>query len=276
MSWISSLRSLFFNSQPKPYNILRSFSRTLDSYQEISENPYFEKYADKIAKVQKKSPEDIKAALEKNLQSIESHPYYKNERKATSKEQSTKKSARFSQMNSQIDLNKIMKLDAIREKTAEEIECIWKKYHEVKQGVYAVLPSEAFEKMSSNLQEYPVFLFPLPRSHGYEFIMCQFQDQNCYFTSLLNYQAYKENAPICLTVSYFTELQEDKGIVLMRGEYDDAMLKPHEAQCLTNQLQLYYGSSDNEKLLLVEKFNNHPQAFKHMDLISNFEYSLGK
>lgn len=276
MSWISSLRSLFSNAQPKPYNILRSFSRTLDTYQEISENPYFEKYAEKIADVQKKSPEDIKVAIEKNLRSIQSHPYYKNEKKATTKEQADKKGAKFSQMKSQADLNKIMKLDAIREKTADEIECIWKKYHEVKQGVYAVLPTKAFENMNSNLKEYPVFLFPLPRSHGYEFIMCQFQDQNCYFTSLLNYQAYKENAPICLTVSYFTELQAEKGIVLMRGEYDDAMLKPHEAQCLTNQLQLYYGGSDNEKLLLVEKFNRQPQAFKHMDLISNFEYGLGK
>ncbi|GIY79437.1 hypothetical protein CEXT_739061 [Caerostris extrusa] len=52
---------------------------------------------------------------------------------------------------------------------------------------------------------------------------------------------------------FFTELQEGKGIVLMRGEYDDKTLKAHEAQCLTNQLQLYYGGSDNEKLLLPWK-----------------------
>ncbi|GIY13430.1 ATP synthase mitochondrial F1 complex assembly factor 1 [Caerostris darwini] len=245
MRWMSSLRSLFFAPQPKPYNILRTFTTTLEIRQDISENPYYEKYAGKIAEVQKKSPEDFKTMLEKNLNSIQSHPYY-DKQKAETKEHTNKTNSRTSQLQNQTDLNKIMKLDAIQEKTAEEIETIWKKYHEVKQGVYAVLPGQAFQKMHSNLKEYPVFLFPLPRSHGYEFIICQFQNQNCYFTSLLNYQTFKENAPACLTVTYFTELQEGKGIVLMRGEYDDKTLKAHEAQCLTNQLQLYYGGSDNE------------------------------
>ncbi|GBL77973.1 ATP synthase mitochondrial F1 complex assembly factor 1 [Araneus ventricosus] len=276
MRWLSSLRSWFITPQPKQYNILRAFSRTVDTRQDITENPYFEKYAEKIAKVQKKPADDIKARLEKNLNSIQSHPYYKDKQTSEFKESNSNRDAKFSQLQRQNDLNKIMKLDAIEGKTAEEIESIWKQYHEVKQGVFAVLPAQAFEKMHANLKEYPVFVFPFPRSHGYEFIMCQFQDQNCYFTSLLNYQAYKENAPISLTVTYFTELQETKGIVLMRGEYDDSYLKAHEAQCLTNQLQLYYGGGDSEKLQLIEKFNKYPDSFKHMDLISNFEYGLGK
>jgi len=104
--------------------------------------------------------------------------------------------------------------------------------------------------------------------------MCQFVDQSCYFTSLLNYQAFKENAPICLTVTYFTEFQKEKEIVLMRGEYDNS-LKAHEAQCLTNQLQLYYGGQDAEKTELLWKFNKQPEAFKHLDLITNFELSVG-
>ena len=32
-------------------------------------------------------------------------------------------------------------------------------------------------------------------------------------------QAHKENAPECLTMTHYTDLKE-KGLVLMRGEYD--------------------------------------------------------
>ncbi|GIY79436.1 ATP synthase mitochondrial F1 complex assembly factor 1 [Caerostris extrusa] len=156
MRWMSSLRSLFFAPQPKPYNILRTFTTTLEIRQDISENPYYEKYAGKIAEVQKKSPEDFKTMLEKNLNSIQSHPYYNDKQKTETKEHTNKTNSRTSQLQNQTDLNKIMKLDAIQEKTAEEIETIWKKYHEDKQGVYAVLPSQAFQKMHSNLKEYPV------------------------------------------------------------------------------------------------------------------------
>ena len=33
-------------------------------------------------------------------------------------------------------------------------------------------------------------------------------------------KAHKENAPECLGMVHYTELMEDKGIVLMVGEYD--------------------------------------------------------
>lgn len=33
-------------------------------------------------------------------------------------------------------------------------------------------------------------------------------------------QAYKEDAPECLTVVHYPELKEERGIVLMHGEYD--------------------------------------------------------
>ena len=36
-------------------------------------------------------------------------------------------------------------------------------------------------------------------------------------------QAHKENAPECLTMTHYTDLSE-KGLVLMRGEYDKDVL----------------------------------------------------
>lgn len=64
------------------------------------------------------------------------------------------------------------------------------------------------------------FLFPLPRQQGYEFIIVQFAGNEAHFTTLINYQAYQANAPECLTIVHYPELAEDKGVVLMVGEFD--------------------------------------------------------
>ena len=68
------------------------------------------------------------------------------------------------------------------------------------------------------------FLLPLPRKHGYEFFVVQFSGNEVHLTSLINFQAFKENAPEALTLIHYTELVKDKGIVLMLGEFDEKMI----------------------------------------------------
>lgn len=88
----------------------------------------------------------------------------------------------------------------------------------------------------------------------------------------LHLQVHKENAPECLNVVHYVELSEKFGIVLMRGEYDKNVLNAQEAQCLVNQLQLYYSQTNNEsKLNLLRKFSREPDSFKHMDVIKELE-----
>lgn len=55
------------------------------------------------------------------------------------------------------------------------------------------------------------FVYPLPRDEGYECIFGQFSGHRCYFTSLINYQQYQENAPVALTLTHYTDLQHSKG-----------------------------------------------------------------
>ncbi|XP_054709682.1 ATP synthase mitochondrial F1 complex assembly factor 1-like [Uloborus diversus] len=217
------------------------------------------------------SPKELKSHLEVTPKEHKDATYIDRvpEKLSSSQVQDKKK---FGQK----ELHQIVKVEAMQSKSADEIEEIWKQYHQNKDGLYAVLPKVTYEKLYTRSQKYPTFLFPLPRAQGYEFIMLQFLQHSCYFTSLINYQAFQENAPVCLTINYFTEFQNDKGIVLMKGEYDDKVLKVHEAQCLANQLQLYYGGTDEKKERLLWNFNEQPETFRHMDLISNFEYNLGK
>ena len=79
-------------------------------------------------------------------------------------------------------------------------------------------------------EEFNTFLFPLPRDQGYEFFVVQFLGKEAHFTSLINYQAHKENAPECLNMMHYTELADTKGVVLMVGEYDKDNLVRHEMQ----------------------------------------------
>lgn len=82
---------------------------------------------------------------------------------------------------------------------------------------------------------------------------------------------HKENAPECLTLTHYTEFKDSKGIVLMRGEYDKNVINASEAQCLANQLQLYYRTNDPSKLEILERFTKKPDEFKHMELIKQIE-----
>lgn len=71
---------------------------------------------------------------------------------------------------------------------------------------------------------------------------------------------------------HYTEFSEKCGLILMRGEYDANVINAQEAQCLVNQLQLYYSQSNNQtKLDLLKKFTNTPDNFKHMDIIKELE-----
>jgi len=47
----------------------------------------------------------------------------------------------------------------------------------------------------------------------------------------------------------------------------------HLAQCLANQVQLFYGTQRQETYRLVETFNHHPAEFKHMLVIAELEQS---
>ncbi|KAJ8956506.1 hypothetical protein NQ318_019224 [Aromia moschata] len=206
--------------------------------EDLKGNPFYDKYAAKISQLQKEEPNKFTSGLEEPIQ-IKQEP-----------------------------LDKIMKIELIKDKTTEEIKEIWEQYHIQKDYcIAATIPSVDFDTLNENSNKFPIFLFPLPRSQGYEFIMCQFAQNTVHFTPLLYYQVHKENAPECLTVTHYEELKDSKGIVLMRGEYDKNVLNAKEAQCLANQLQLYYVQQEPKKRQLLEIFTHKPDEFKHADLI---------
>ena len=123
-----------------------------------------------------------------------------------------------------------MKTDLLEGKSKEEIGQIWTEYLATKEGLCAVIPSATFQSMKELYETHKTFLLPLPRKEGYEFVVVQFAGNEAHFTTLINFQAHAENAPECLTLVHYVDLAEDKGIVLMKGDYDPNVLVSCEFQ----------------------------------------------
>ncbi|CAG5124144.1 unnamed protein product [Candidula unifasciata] len=241
---------------------------------DISENPFFDKYKSKLQYLQSANPEEynekVKELSERfkpkkadvNARTASSDPGF-NPIQVTPPSETARAGAG---MTSSKGLDSILKMDLIHDKTAEEISKIWNQYHSGKDCVYAVLKAEDYENLREKSKECPVFVYPVRRDDGFEFILSQFDRNEVYFTPLGMFQMVRENAPPCLTLTHYTDLIEDKGIVLMNGQFDEKVLKQQLALSLVQQMSIYYGR--NSKFYnLVYRFNYEPHNFQYQELI---------
>jgi ATP synthase F1 complex assembly factor 1 len=193
------------------------------------------------------------------------------EQPTTSASYSSSQAVSFTQPPS---LKDVMHVEKVFDKTAEEITEIWKQYHADKDKIFAVIPSNVYSKMYQLSQQCPLFVYPLPRSQGYEMMFSQFSGHRCYLTSLLLYKRHQENAPPCLTLSHYIDLMDSKGIVLMSGEVDTKMISVIDAQYLANQVQLYYITEENGRCSLLRAFNHSQEEFDYTKLFEHLQSGI--
>jgi len=239
-----------------------------EQMEELQKNPFFDKYAEKIAQLQKKNPEEFLARIEAKTSSDQGAAAKPKDFSLPGQAKQKLDASGSGGQPKQKSLDSVVKLEMLADKSAKEIEEIWCKHFSSKDAVAAVIPAQTYKQMQERFQQFNTFLFPLPRDMGYEFFVVQFLNNEAHFTSLINYQAHKENAPECLNMMHYTELAEDKGIVLMVGEYDKDVLSSNEARCLADQVEMYYSKPSDKKLDLLNKFTKAPTLFSHEDLIS--------
>jgi len=245
-----------------------------EQIEELKKNPHYAKYADKIAKLQNTSPEKFLSRLSaqeerKKVTSKGSVDEHQRDFSFPGKARSS--TGASAAAGSTKTLDKVMKLELLQDKTAEEIGVIWTKHFaKLEDKICAVIPAETYNLMQQRFKEFNTFLFPIPRKNGYEFVMVQFINNEAHFTTLISYQAHKENAPECLNLIHYTELMEEKGIVLMVGEYDKDTLNPREAKCLADQVEIYYTRPSESRKDLMDKFHKSPAYFNHNLLIEEF------
>ncbi|XP_034251271.1 ATP synthase mitochondrial F1 complex assembly factor 1-like isoform X2 [Thrips palmi] len=231
----------------------------------LKTNPYFDKYSQKISQLEKSTPEE----LSQRITAIRRKAKSFNSRQGESQATSSNETSPFSKKKS---LDDIVKLDLLKKKSPQEITDIWlQHFASAKDSISVVISAKVYSLILDTKSNHPTFLLPLPRQHGYEYFVSQSCGNEFHFTPLINYQTFKENAPECLALTHFTELANDKDIVLMQGEFNDDVLNISEAMCLTNQIHRYYGENDIKRQNLLARFSNSPEEFRHMDLIVELE-----
>ncbi|KAL1023167.1 hypothetical protein UPYG_G00037230, partial [Umbra pygmaea] len=256
----------------------RAFSVKKVKQVELEENPYYNKYQEKINKLRSAKPQEFNARLKKQKE-VQREPLGHSKQSEFVKlmEQQLEKCEKQADGSGRFTRNKtlgsILNLDMIQDKSGEEIAELWKEYYATKDTICAVIPSHTFEVISNRAKSNPAFLFALPQKEGYEFFLGQWSDNQLHFTSLINVQTMGEHAPSQLILYHYPDLQMSKGVVLMTAEMDPTFMTVHSAQCLANQVQLFYGTQRQEIFRLVETFNHKPADFKHMAVIAELEQS---
>lgn len=99
--------------------------------------------------------------------------------------------------------------------------------------------------------------------------LLQFQGHQIFFVPLLTYKTHTESAPPSLVLTFHTDLQKEKDVVLMEGVVDGLGLA--EAQELVFGVQRAYVVGTESQMMLVERFWKEADAFKHEDLIEAFK-----
>jgi len=251
-------------ARPLPRLFHTTSTMSKEQLEELAKNPFFDKYADKIAKLQKTSPEEFVARVEAQAEAKKATPVRSKDFSLPSEPKAMKAMGASSEKT----LEKVMKTELLEEKSADEVAAIWTEFWSHKDAVSAAIPAAMYKEMKERFDKYNTFLFPLPRDKGYEFVMVQHLGNQAHFSTLINFQAHRENAPECLGIVFYTELIETKGIVLMVGEFDNKVLDAKESKYLADMLEIYYCKPSESKLALLDKFTFQPTLFSHMDLIN--------
>ncbi|XP_070642701.1 ATP synthase mitochondrial F1 complex assembly factor 1 isoform X3 [Bos indicus] len=210
---------------------------------ELEANPFYDRYRDKIQQLRRSDPAAFESRLEKRSE-LRKQPVGHSRQGDFIKcvEQKTLGKQPVSRgFTKDKTLSSIFNIEMVKDKTAEEIKQIWQQYFAAKDTVYAVIPKEKFDLIWNRAQS-------CPTTRG-------------------------EAAASQLILYHYPELKEEKGIVLMTAEMDSTFLSVAEAQCMANQVQLFYATDRKETYGLVETFNFRPNEFKYMSVIAELEQS---
>uniref|UniRef100_A0A8D3DCR8 ATP synthase mitochondrial F1 complex assembly factor 1 n=1 Tax=Scophthalmus maximus TaxID=52904 RepID=A0A8D3DCR8_SCOMX len=240
---------------------------------QLEENPFFSKYQDKIQQLRSTKPQEFKARLEKRHEAKKEVLGQSKQAEFVRLMEQEVEYQTSSEHTGGGTLGSILNMELIQDMTGEEISELWMKYYSTKDTISAVIPVSSTPDTLFSTFFPPQFLYALPQNEGYEFFLGQWSGHELHFTSLINVQTLGEHAPSQLILYHYPELREEKGVVLMTAEMDPKFITVHQAQCLANQVQLFYGTQRQETFRLVETFNHKPADFRHMLVIAELEQS---
>lgn len=182
-------------------------------------------------------------------------------------------------------LDSFIQLDKFAELGQQEIEYIWRaRFASDAQALVAAIPSETYQTMYQLARKNPSFVLPLPKEdaqldidegdisgdqgtpmevHYVQWTFVGPHTTHCMITSLMEYKLHGEYARPHTTIAFHQELEQSKGLVLMKGQVEsEAPITPPESQLLLLNLQRFYGALGTEsdiaqqRIQLLKDFNS--------------------
>lgn len=167
-------------------------------------------------------------------------------------------------------LDKIMNVEKLKDKTATEIEQIWKTYQTPRDAVFACINKNYWSYISIMAQTFPTFVYPLPRDNNqWFFYVGQWGGNEINFTGLEHYKLNGPDAPVLLSMCHYPDLIDDKGICLMVGDVDSSLIRKEDAHLLAMYVQFFH--TEEKGMSLLQCFNKTPHLFKYEDVIKAVE-----
>ena len=161
---------------------------------------------------------------------------------------------------STIPLSSIVHVDKLRTESPKSIKKAWLRHHQKRDSIASVLEAASFARLRERTAAAPLFVFPVPApGGGFRSLFFQSSGDVHLYTELEEYRRNGSAARPALSCVFHGELAEEKGLVLMRGQVNTAVLSPTDAAFLANQTTIWF--FDEERWEHVKKFNHAPNEF---------------
>jgi len=173
-------------------------------------------------------------------------------------------------------LDDIVKLSLLEAAPTEVVTNIWHNHHQQYPMYWGrVMPSTAYLAMRPRLSACPYFVIPVFRDKGLFNVVTNFNTDIIGVVPLGEFQKKGDHAVIHMTVQFFTELSQSKGLVLVRCEIQDKVMTKTDCVFLTQMLLKYYTMPALYEAY-VETFNRRPHAFDYHAFLRHMKDEAGK
>ncbi|XP_057831022.1 uncharacterized protein LOC131041820 isoform X2 [Cryptomeria japonica] len=115
-------------------------------------------------------------------------------------------------------LESIIDLERAKNIPPEELSAVWNEYHIGRGHISTVLTSKQYYLLAQRTSSCVYFVIPLWKGAGYTSMFVQAKMPHMIFTGLEDYKARGPQASPYITVTYYKEFAESKGLVLVRGD----------------------------------------------------------
>ncbi|KAF9588130.1 hypothetical protein IFM89_007606, partial [Coptis chinensis] len=171
-------------------------------------------------------------------------------------------------------LDSIIDIERAKHLSDKELVSVWDDYHLGRGHIGASMKAKLYRLLEQRAISCRHFVIPLWRGSGYTTFFVQVQMPCVLFTGLEDYKAKGTQAAPYFTATYYTEFEENKDVVLIRGDVVfTSKLTDTEAQWLLETAQSFYLNDVRYKL--VERFNKETREFEFRDVLQALEMPMG-